>query len=151
MRRRHNQSNYDSETAEVLTRSITATPDDPNYCIVTLHRTRVGHYFFHILGREECAYTLHFTKGKAQPLGEAIFPISYDEAKVFGKKNMPADVYEQEFGDVPSRDQKRTKTVLLSEDVIFLLERRKKRFHISYSESIDEAVRSSYGDTESHE
>ena len=144
MRRKYNQSIYDSEKAVELANHVSATPSESEYYKVTLHRTRIGHYFYHIIGGEQCTYAKQLSFRPQEEHGETIVPITYAEAKEFGEKHMLPELFDKEFGEVPAEGSKRQKTVMLSEDVIHTLEKRKKKYRISYSDSIDQAVRTAF-------
>lgn len=144
MRRKYNQSIYDSNKAAEIVNHVIASPSDLEYCNVTLQRTRIGHYFYHVIGGKTCAYAKQLSFQPGEELGETIVPISYAQAKEFGEKHMMHGSFDKEFGEVPAEGSKRQKTVMLSEDVIHTLEKRKKKYRISYSDSIDQAVRTAF-------
>lgn len=148
MRRKYNQAIYDSNKAVNIANHVSSTPSLADYCNVTMLRTRIGHYFFHIIGGATCTYAKQLSFRQNEENGEAIIPISYAQAKEFGEQHMNPYLYEKEFGEVSAGGSKRQKTVMLSEDVIHTLEKRKKKYRISYSDSLDQAVRTAFDSDE---
>ena len=64
----------------------------------TLYQKRTGEFFLYCEGNAGSQYASHC--GNSSGYGEQIKPISFDNAKEWGEKNLTADEYEKVFGAV---------------------------------------------------
>ena len=91
-----NGKRYDTETAEEIgfwrtERSVT----DFSYCEETLYRKRTGEFFIHGGGGARTKYASE--SYGMYGWGEAIVPLTYDEAREWAETHLDADRYEELF------------------------------------------------------
>lgn len=94
---------YDTETArEVGSWMSGDDPRDFDWESGVLYRTKAGLYFIHGSGGAMTRYAEQRIGGWAG--GEAITPVSADEARQWAEEHLDADEYEAEFGEVDDDD-----------------------------------------------
>ena len=104
---------YDTDTATMVAEWSDGYPRDFRYVSETLYRKRTGEYFVHGEGGPMSRYAE--SRGQNQYVGgEAIRPLSYDEAREWTEAHADVDVYESEFG-VPDEDGEHDLHVIVSE------------------------------------
>lgn len=90
---------YDTSTAQEVAQAERGYPRDCDHIVETLYRKRTGEYFLHGAGGP--ASWAARSVGKFDRMaGEAIMPLTYDEALRWGEDNLDADEYEAVFGEV---------------------------------------------------
>jgi predicted XRE-type DNA-binding protein len=90
---------YDTETAKLIGIYSHSKPGDFNYYCEELYRKRSGEYF--LAGEGSCLSKYAVSTGQNEVSGsEKIIPLTEDEAKEWAEERLPADEYEQEFGEI---------------------------------------------------
>lgn len=75
---------------------------DFNHIEETLYRKRTGEYFLHGEGGPMTQYARR--DGSGWTGSATIIPYSYEDARKWAEKNMDADAYEAEFGEVTEEE-----------------------------------------------
>ena len=91
---------YNTDTAVELACYEANVTDSLNYITERLHRKRTGEYFIHGEGGARTRYAAATSDGWSRG-GEAIFPLSVDEAREWAEEHLPGDEFERIFGAVP--------------------------------------------------
>lgn len=94
---------YDTSTATELATACHGTPRDFAYFEETLFRKRSGEYFIYGFGHAASRYAQARPDGDFGA-GEAIRPVTYDQAVRWAEESLDADEYEELFGEVPEDD-----------------------------------------------
>lgn len=79
---------YDTKTAKAIASAVGGTWGDPRGWSETLYRKRTGEYFLHGSGGSESSYAE----------GEAIRPLTWDEAAEWARKNLDEEDSAAMFG-----------------------------------------------------
>lgn len=104
---------YDTETAARVAESERGYVSELDYTRETLYRKRTGEYFIHGYGHAASPYARRV--GDATwGAGEAISPLTYDEARDWAERSLSADEYEREFG-IPDEGAEHDLHVIVSE------------------------------------
>lgn len=104
---------YDTEKATMVAEWSDGYPSDFRYCCEELYRKRTGEYFVHGEGGAMSKYAE--SCGQNQWMGgEAIRPVSYDEARQWLEEHGTAEEYEAEFG-IPDEGAEHDLHVIISE------------------------------------
>lgn len=107
---------YDTETAEEIASAQHGYPRDFGYYEETLYRKRGGEYFLYGYGHADSKYASR-VMGDFAP-GDAIMPLSYDQARDWAEASLEVDEYEAIFGEVSEEDDNLvTVTVRIPESV----------------------------------
>lgn len=93
---------YDTSTAEEVGFAKHGSRRDFEYYEETLYCKRTGEYFLYGYGHGESKYAKQVL-GAWGP-GECIMPMTYEQARQWAERNLEADGYEAEFGEVPESD-----------------------------------------------
>ena len=93
---------YDTSTAEEIATSTHGYRSEFSYYEETLYCKRTGEYFLYGYGHGESKYAKQVL-GDWGP-GEDIVPMTYEQASQWAERNLEADEYEREFGEVPESD-----------------------------------------------
>lgn len=104
---------YDTSTAQLIADWSHGYPRDFGYYCETLYRKRTGEYFLHGEGGPMSKYAERAGQNEWMG-GEAIQPLTYDDAREWAEAHVDADVYESEFG-VPDEDGEHDLHVIVSE------------------------------------
>lgn len=94
---------YDTATArKVYAQDPGYAKDDPQSIIETLFQKKTGEFFLYIFGGAETPYAtpVDVAKGIYAP-GTKFAPLSYEAAKEWGKRRMPAEIYAAVFEQPP--------------------------------------------------
>ena len=103
MRKIINGKAYDTATAAIggeWDNEVGVT--DFTYYHEALYRKRTGEYFIHGEGNAQSKYAVH--RYGMWGSGEAITPLSYEEARQWAEDKLTAHFYEAEFGEVVEDD-----------------------------------------------
>lgn len=90
---------YNTDTAHAVGEWNDSYPNDFHYVCETLYRKRNGEYFIHGEGGAMSKYAQSCGQNQWSG-GEQIIPLTYDSARDWAEKNLDADEYEAEFGEV---------------------------------------------------
>lgn len=91
---------YNTETAKVIGRYDNGLPsNDFSSYEETLYQKRTGEFFLHGAGGPNTKYS-RSTGQNSWSGGEAIIPLTYDEARAWAEEKLGADEYEKIFGEV---------------------------------------------------
>ena len=93
---------YDTSTAEEIATSTHGYKMEFSYYEETLYCKRTGEYFLYGYGHGESKYAKQVL-GDWGP-GEDIVPMTYEQARQWAERNLEADEYEREFGEVPESE-----------------------------------------------
>lgn len=104
---------YDTEKATMVAEWSDGYPSDFRYTCETLYRKRTGEYFLHGKGGPMSPYAESCGLNQWQG-GEAIRPLSYDEAREWLEAHGTAEEYESEFG-IPDEGTEHDLHVIVSE------------------------------------
>ena len=102
MRRIIDGKRYDTSTAEEIATATHGYKMEFSYYEETLYCKRTGEYFLYGYGHGESKYAKQVL-GDWGP-GEDIVPMTYEQARQWAERNLEADEYEREFGEVPESD-----------------------------------------------
>ena len=102
MRRIIDGKRYDTSTAEEIATATHGYKMEFSYYEETLYCKRTGEYFLYGYGHGESKYAKQVL-GAWGP-GEDIVPMTYEQARQWAERNLEADEYEREFGEVPESD-----------------------------------------------
>lgn len=94
---------YDTETSTIVgewDNKVGIT--DFTYFHEALYRKRTGEYFIHGEGNAQSKYAVH--RYGMWDGGEAITPLSYEDARRWAEEHLTAHFYEAEFGEVTEDD-----------------------------------------------
>jgi len=90
---------YNTETAqEVGSWSNHLGYRDFSHCDETLYRKKTGEYFLHGEGGPKSPYAEHTVNGWGS--GDAIRPLTFDEAREWAEEHLDGDEYEAIFGAI---------------------------------------------------
>lgn len=106
-----NKKPYDTETATKVYSWDNGEYTSFEYIEEALYRKRTGEFFIHGIGGAQTRYAETTSSGWSG--GEAIIPLSYDDAATWAEEHMSSDQYEQCFG--MSDDNERTVSFVLKE------------------------------------
>ena len=96
---------YDTETARLVCDwSNEYYANDLRWCAETLYRKRTGEYFVHGEGSALSKYA-RGCGGNATCGGEAITPLTYEQAREWAEAHMETEDYEAEFGTPDEGDR----------------------------------------------
>lgn len=93
---------YDTSTAEEIATATHGYRREFSYYEETLYCKRTGEYFLYGYGHGASRYAEQVL-GAWGP-GEDIIPMTYEQARQWAERNLEADEYEREFGEVPESD-----------------------------------------------
>ena len=100
---------YNTETAKNLGDYWNGLPsNDFSYCCETLYQKRTGEFFLHGEGGPISKYSRP-TGQNSWSGGEAITPLTYDEARAWAEEKLGADDYEKIFGEVSEGDEEKAR------------------------------------------
>lgn len=104
---------YDTTKATSIVNWSYGYVNDSNHVSETLFRKRTGEYFLHGRGGAMSHYAQSCGQNQWSG-GEAIVPMTYEEARVWTEEHTTADNYEREFG-VPDEGSEHDLHVIVSE------------------------------------
>ena len=93
---------YDTSTAEEIATATHGYKSEFSYYEETLYCKRTGEYFLYGYGHGESKYAKQVL-GAWGP-GEDIIPMTYEQAREWAERNLDAEEYEREFGEVPESE-----------------------------------------------
>lgn len=132
---------YDTNTArEVGSYSNAGGWRDFSHFEETLYCKRTGEYFLFGEGGPMTKY--RETVGQNEwSGGSKIIPMDYDEAREWAEKNLSAEEYEAEFGEVEEDDSRATLTITLPAAMIDALKREAVERHLTLSAWIEKKLK----------
>lgn len=108
-----NGKKYDTDTARKLgTWSNFLSRRDIGWCEESLYRKKTGEYFLHGEGGPASRYAERFQNSRIS--GEAIIPLTYEQARSWAEEHLDADEYEDIFGEVAEDDSRTTLSLSVS-------------------------------------
>ena len=108
---------YDTDTAtEIATLTSSYPANDFNYWEETLYLKKTGEFFIYGYGGPASRYSVE-NGLNSWVGGEAIKPISVEEAKAWGEEAMDADEWENIFGKIDEDTTNVAFSLLIPEDV----------------------------------
>ena len=131
-----NGRRYDTGTAKKMAEWDNGQFGNFGYCSETLYRKNTGEYFLHGEGGANSRYARRI-ESNCWGSGEAITPLTLQEAQEWAEANLDGDEYEEVFGVVEETETKRTATFSLSEAAIDKIARLAAEKEISKSEVIE--------------
>ena len=93
---------YDTSTAEEIATATHGYKREFSYYEETLYCKRTGEYFLYGYGHGDSKYAKQVL-GSWGP-GEDVIPMTYEQARQWAERNLDAEEYEREFGEVPESD-----------------------------------------------
>ena len=90
---------YDTETAKLVGSASYSYPGDFQHWVETLYLKKTGEFFLHGVGGALSKYS-QSAGGNTVTGGEAIIPLSPEEAKAWAEKHLEVEEYEKIFGEV---------------------------------------------------
>lgn len=114
---------YDTDTAHMVGEHEDGYPGDFNYTCETLYRKKTGEYFVHGEGNAASRYAEPSGQSNWGP-GQRIMPYTYDQAREWAEKNLDADEYEAEFGEVTEDDSQVQLSCMVSAQAMTLIRRK---------------------------
>lgn len=128
---------YDTEKAtQVGIWSNGRSYRDFSHCSETLYRKRTGEYFLYGEGGPQSCYS-RAVEQNTWTGGEDIRPLTVEEARQWAEKNLEADEYEKEFGEVAEDDSRQIVSITLSASLVEMLRREAQKAGISLSALIE--------------
>lgn len=118
-----NGKRYDTSTAKVIAEHEEGYVGDLEYYRETLYKKRGGAYFLYGYGHAASRYAQNLGDGR-WGAGDAITPLSYDDARKWAENALDADAYEAEFGVVEDDGTSTTVTVRIPTHLKAALDRR---------------------------
>lgn len=102
-----NGKKYDTDTARKLGAwSNFRSRRDIGWCEESLYRKKTGEYFLHGEGGPASRYAERLQNSRIG--GEAITPLTYEQARTWAEEHLDADEYEEIFGEVAEDDSRTT-------------------------------------------
>lgn len=100
-----NGKRYNTDTAKLIGtyEPDTFGPSDFGWFCEEIYRKTTGEYFIYGWGNAASRYAENVYGSWGS--GEAITPLTYDEAREWIEKHLDADTYENEFGPAPEGDE----------------------------------------------
>lgn len=132
---------YDTDTArEVGSYSNAGGWRDFGHFEETLFCKRTGEYFLFGEGGPMTKY--RETVGQNEwSGGSKIIPLDFDEAREWAEKNLTAEEYEAEFGEVTEDDSRAAITITLPTSMIDTLKREAVERHLTLSAWLEKRLR----------
>ena len=132
---------YDTATArEVGTYSNAGGWRDFSHFEETLFCKRTGEYFLFGEGGPMTKYR-ESTGQNQWSGGSKIVPMDYDDAQEWAEKNLTAEAYEAEFGEVEEDDSRAALTITLPSTMIDALKREAVERHLTLSAWIEKKLK----------
>ena len=130
---------YDTDTAEEIATAKHGYKNEFSYYEETLYCKRTGEYFLYGYGHGDSKYAERGFGGWGP--GEGIMPMTYEQARQWAERNLEADEYEREFGEVPESDgEDVVLSVRVSPATRDILRRLSKKAGRSQGDLLDEIV-----------
>lgn len=104
MKKYINGKKYDTETAQAVgswTNNLSYR--DFGWIDETLYRKKTGEFFLHGEGGAATGYSITID-GHMRGSGEAIRPLTFDEAREWAEKKLTGDEFEEIFGEIADDD-----------------------------------------------
>ena len=132
---------YDTSTArEVGTYSNAGGWNDFSHFEETLFCKRTGEYFLFGEGGPMTKYSVTVGQNEWSG-GSKIVPMDYDEAREWAEKNLSAEEYEAEFGEVEEDDSRAAITITLPTSMIDALKREAVERHLTLSAWLEKKLK----------
>lgn len=109
--------------------------NDFAYCSEMLYQKKTGEFFLHGESHAMSKYATH--SGNNSGWGEAIIPMSYDEASKWAKEHLSGDEYIRIFGEPEATDEKIQLKVYLSNISLAKAKQNAAQSNLSLSEYIE--------------
>ena len=129
---------YDTETARLIVNWSDGYQSDLSHISETLYRKRTGEYFIHGDGGAMSPYAVSCGQNEWRG-GEAIRPLTYNEASEWMELHADADLYDAEFG-VPDEGIEHDLHVIVSEAAWQAISRAAARDETSVRDIIEQLV-----------
>ena len=137
MRKIINGKSYDTEKAtEVGCWSNNLSTRDFHHCTETLYRKRTGEYFLHGEGGAMSKYARAIDTNSWSG-SEDIKPLTVEEARRWAEKNLDADEYEAEFGEVAEDDSRTVLSITMTASLAERLRREAAKAEMTLSAYIE--------------
>lgn len=130
---------YDTDAAREIATWTRGSRRDFAYVEETLYRKRTGEYFVWGAGGPETRYAERVGLSSWQG-GEAIVPLTYEEARQWMEEKATADEYEAEFGEIGEGGDAVTISVRVSEGAKAKLAREAARTGETQSEIVERLI-----------
>lgn len=131
---------YDTDTSCEVYRWKSGRVVDFYFIDEALYRKRNGEYFIHGYGHAETKYAKYNELAGGWEAGEAIVPLSYDDAARWMEQHADADAYEAEFGEISEGGGQVAVTVRVSEGAKAKLAREAARLGVSQGELVERMI-----------
>jgi len=140
---------YNTETAKEMGSFTKGSMSDFAYCAETLYRNNRGTWFLYGEGGPSSAYSRK-TGQNEWSWGEAIVPMTEDEAREWAEKHLEAKEYEAIFGETEEADPSDLTTrsrvnVVLDNELYALIKGISSETGTPVSRLLDRAIRETYG------
>lgn len=96
---------YDTDTAALVAEWDNGKVGTFDFVRRDLHQKRNGEFFLHCEGGPNTRYATRVRGSNSWTGGEAIEPLTFDEAREWAERSLDADAYEAIFGEVPEDDE----------------------------------------------
>ena len=134
-----NKKVYDTKTAERIGSWDNGCYGDLSYCSEDLYRKKTGEFFLHGDGGPMSKYAKSIGDNNWAG-GEIIIPLSFDKAKEWAEKHLPAEKYEEIFGEIVEDETKQVVTLSLTASNYKRAKRAADIAGISVSALIDDLI-----------
>lgn len=132
-----NGKSYDTDKAtQVGIWSNDRSPRDFSHCSETLYRKRTGEYFLHGEGGPQSKYARAIDVNSWSG-SEDIKPLTAEEARRWAEKNLSAQEYESEFGEVAEDDSRTVLSITMATSLAERLRREASQAGLSLSAYIE--------------
>lgn len=132
-----NGKSYDTDKAlQVGIWSNDRSYRDFSHCAETLYRKRTGEYFLYGEGGPQSKYARAVDTNSWRG-GEDIKPLTAEEARRWAEKNLDAEEYEKEFGEVAEDDSRTVLSITMAASLAERLRREAAKAEMSLSSYIE--------------
>lgn len=136
---------YNTDTAKLIyTDNSRAVRNSESSVVENLYRKKTGEFFIYGKGNSNTRYAKPVNEGESFKPGEGIIPLTYEEAKQWGKKNMPQAEYSRVFDYVSNSTDEITAGILISEQTNDMLKRIADKMDKNISKTLDSLVLIAY-------
>lgn len=136
---------YDTDTAAYLGSYEHDFKSSFKWYMEDLYRKKTGEFFIYGEGHAASPYAQSSCDGCFGP-GEAIRPLSYEEAQAWAEKHLSTDKYEEIFGEVSEDESRTTLSVSMASSTAEAARREAAKRGISLSAYLESLILADRGD-----
>lgn len=131
---------YNTETAKKIGADSYSAPGDFYYYCDELFQKRTGEFFIYGVGGAMSKYAE--TIGQNQwSGGEAIIPMTYENARKWCEEHLDGDEYEAVFGKIEEDDEKKTVALRLSASAVEKIKREASKKDCTMSDVVEDLIK----------